>query len=68
MKVTNEMLSRKDYRDDVIDFAFCFRCYHFLDLSDYLPGDNVKCLHCYTDQFLDINGKRYCLYLPDDNK
>jgi hypothetical protein len=66
MKITKEIKERIDYRGNIIDFAFCFNCCHFLDISDYLPGDNVNCLNCHADQFLDINDKRYCLYLPDD--
>ena len=67
MKITKEIKERIDKNGNIIDFAFCFRCYHFLDISDYLPNDRdeVKCLNCHTDQFLDINDKRYCLYLPN---
>lgn len=66
MKITKEIKERIDHRGNIIDFAYCFRCYHFMDISDYYPGvDGVKCLNCHTDQFLDINDKIYCLYLPD---
>jgi hypothetical protein len=66
MKLTKEIKERIDHRGNIIYFAFCFKCCHFLDISDYYVGDNVKCIHCYTDQFLDINPNRYCLYLPPD--
>jgi len=54
MKITKEIKERIDRRGNFIDFVFCFNCCHFLDISDYLPGNNVKCLNCHTDQFLDI--------------
>jgi hypothetical protein len=68
VKLTEEIKERIDRRGNNIDFAFCFRCYGFLDISDNIKGEDVKCLNCHTDEFLDINDKRYSLYLIDDSK
>jgi hypothetical protein len=54
MKLTEGIKERIDQRNNIIDFVFCFRCYGFY-ISDYLPGDDVKCLCCHTDKSLDIN-------------
>jgi hypothetical protein len=59
MKITKQIKERIDKNGNIIDFAFCFRCYGFLDISDYnMDDDGVKCLNCHTDQFLSINPNR----------
>lgn len=65
MKITKEIKERIDKNGNLIDFTYCFKCYHFIDISSYNIDDEIKCSYCNTDEYLEINDKRYPLYLSD---
>jgi len=52
LKIDKEILDRVDKYGHKIDFVFCFKCYHFIDISEYKEGDEVKCRYCNTDKFI----------------
>lgn len=62
VKLTKGTKQERMIKMEIIDFAYCFTCYHFIDLNQFAIDEGVKRRYCHTDKFIDINPNRQTLW------
>ena len=54
MKLTKEIKEKRDHKDNLIDFAMCMKCYHFVHFEDEPIVSEIKCRYCNTDRYITL--------------